>query len=601
MSLMQKLSRWNRQRLERRKFARQNKEVPDYAQWVAQHATLSTQALSQLAGDVGALGPRISVLMPTFNPDLAHLRAAVASVLSQTHQDLELCIADDASTCAEVRPCIQELAAQDPRIKFIFREANGHISAASNSALSLCTGEFVALLDQDDLLAPHALSVVAATLRRQPGLSLAYSDEDKIDENGTRFKPHFKPDWNVTLLRSQNYVCHLVVLRRSLIESIGGFRLGYEGAQDHDLLLRCAEHLRSDEVVHIPLILYHWRVHAGSTASTLGSKPYALVNGCKAVQDHLDRVGLKGTVSHEGLFYRVQHACPEVLPKVSIILLTRDRPELLASCVQSVLDKTSYPNLEILIVDNGTKDPQALEHLSRFAQDPRVQLIRDASPFNYSALNNRAARQATGTLLCLMNNDIEVLDPDWLQEMVGVASVDGVGVVGSRLYYPDGGIQHAGVILRLNGVAAHPFRRQARDDGHYMARPMLMQELSAVTAACLVTHRAVYDAVGGLDEEHLAVAFNDVDYCLKVREAGWKVIYDPHAEFIHHESVSRGRDNTPEKRERFQREVAYMKDRWHAALAADPAYNPNLTDRHENFSLSPQPRTDIRRWLQAGG
>lgn len=597
MSIFKLLSNWNRKRLDKRKFARQKKDTPSYEAWVRQHATLTPAQRRHLAESVGQLGPRISVLIPTYNPKIEHLEAAVESVLGQIHQDFEVCIADDASTNHEVRRCIQRLAARDPRIRYVFRDQNGHISAASNSALALSNSEYIALLDQDDLLPEYALAAVAATIRRQPDVGLIYSDEDKIDDRGRRFKPHFKPDWNLTLLRSQNYICNLAVFRREVMEQVGGFRVGYEGAQDHDLALRCSERLRDDQIVHIPLILYHRRAHDRSTTGTLDVKIHALNTGRMAVQDHIDRLGLQATVSNDGLFYRVRYSLRTPAPKVSILLLTRDHPELLKRCVSSVLEKTVYPNFEMVIIDNGTIDEEALDQLSKFEHDPRVKLVRDSSAFNYSWLNNEAARHASGEYFCLINNDIEVLHSDWLQEMVSVAAQPSVGVVGARLYYPDGRLQHAGIIVGLGGVASHPFRGQEKFDTHYMSRTMLMQELSAVTAACLVTSRHVYESLHGLDAEHLAVAFNDVDFCLRVRSCGLKVIFDPHAEFIHHESISRGREDTPAKKQRFEHEVQHMKKTWADWLRTDPAYNPNLTERYETFALTSKPRVSIESWV----
>lgn len=597
MSIIQTLSRWNRKRLERRKQARLKKQVPPYARWVKDFGSLSPEQAEALRQQHLGQGPLISVVIPTYNPDIAHLSAAIESVLNQIHSRVEVCIADDASTNNEVRTTIEAFAQRDPRVKFVFRESNGHISAASNSALGLATGEFVALLDQDDLLADFALAAVAKAIEDHPDVGLIYSDEDKINDSGRRFDPHFKPEWNATLLRSQNYICHLTVIRRSLIEEVGGFRQGFEGSQDHDIVLRCTEKLRSDQIVHIPLVLYHWRVHEGSTAQSLGSKPYAQINGCKAIQEHLDRLGVRATAEMDGHFYRVRYDLPESVPRVSIILLTRDRPELLRKCVQSVLSGTRYDNLELVIVDNGTVDTEALALLEGFARDPRVKLLKDPSPFNFSALNNRAVQHATGDYFCLMNNDIEVLQPDWLTEMVSVGQQPGVGAVGARLYYPDGKIQHAGVIIGIGGVAGHPFKYQTRDNSHYMARPQLMQEMMAVTAACLLTPRHVYEQLGGLDEAHLAVAFNDVDFCLRICEAGYRIVYNPYAEFVHHESMSRGREDTPEKKERFRSEVHYMLERWERWLPCDRAYNPNLTLLEENFAIAAQPRVQAHAWL----
>ena len=597
MSLIRTLSRWNHKRLERRKQAQLKKKPAPYPLWIKDVGSLSTEQASQIQLHWQNRGPLISVVMPTYNPDIAHLRAAIDSVLNQLYARFELCIADDASTRPEVRETIETYAQRDPRVKFVFREHNGHISAASNSALKLASGEFVALLDQDDLLADYALAAVAKAIESAPDAGLIYSDEDKINDSGRRFDPHFKPQWNAFLLRSQNYICHLAVMRRSLIEAVGGFREGFEGSQDHDLVLRCSERLRDDQIVHIPLVLYHWRVHEGSTAQNLDSKPYAQISGCKAIQEHLDRLGVRATVETAGQFYRVRYEPPAPPPRISLILLTRDRPELLRTCVKSVLDKTSYSNFEVIIVDNGTKDVKALKLLNDFAMDSRVKLLRDPSPFNFSELNNRAVQHATGEYLCLINNDVEVLHADWLNEMVSVGYQRGIGAVGARLYYPDGKIQHAGVILGIGGVAGHPFKRQARDDTHYMARTQLMQEMSAVTGACLLTPRSLYTQLDGMNATHLTVAFNDVDYCLRICEAGHRVVYHPYAEFIHHESVSRGREDTQEKKDRFRNEMLYMQQRWAQRLLRDPAYNPNLSLRNENFSIAEEPRIRAYEWL----
>lgn len=593
MSILQSLSRWNRLRLERRKQAKLDRRTPPYSVWIKRFDTLTPQQTAAVRAKWHERGPLISIIVPTYNPQLAHLKAAIASVQRQLYSRWELCIADDASTAPGVRELLLSLTEQDPRIQCVFRDQNGHISAASNSALALAKGEFIALLDQDDVLADHALAAMAHAIEARPQVGLIYSDEDKIDEQGRRFSPHFKPDWNAFLLRTQNYICHLVVIRRSLVMAVGGFRLGLEGSQDHDLLLRCTEQLQPHDIVHIPHVLYHWRVHDGSTARKLDSKPYAQINGCKAIQDHLARQGVNGSVEMDGMFYRVRYQPSQHAPRVSIILLTRDRPELLRSCVRSVLDQTNYDNLEIIIVDNGTANIDALALLEQFAEDPRVKLIRDPAPFNFSALNNRAAEQATGDYLCLLNNDIEVLDGNWLQEMVAVGQQAGVGIVGARLYYPNGKLQHAGVIVGLGGIAGHAFRLQSRSDSHYMARPQLTHELSAVTAACMLTPREVYRSMGGLNEAHLAVAYNDIDYCLRVNEAGLKVIYTPYAELIHHESVSRGREDTPDKRLRFQNEKRYMVTRWGEQLTCDKAYNPNLTIKGENFAIAETPRTNL--------
>lgn len=590
MSLIEIISAWNRRRLERRKFARRNRTAPDYQSWAARFSTPTPQQLEGHRLRAGSSpSPLISVLIPTYNPRPDHLEAALSSVLEQTYPWLEVCIADDASSDPSTRAIIERFAARDSRVKHVFRERNGHISAATNSALSLASGDCIALLDQDDMLAPHALSVMVEELRQHPDAQILYSDEDKIDNQGWRSHPHFKPDWNHTLALAQNYVCHLLVIRRELVQAVGGFREGLEGAQDHDLLLRCVERVSPATIRHVPQILYHWRVHERSTAKSLGSKPYAQLNGCKAVQEHLDRTGIAAKVELDGMFYRVRYQPPERWPRVSVVVPTRDRPELLARCLSTVLAQTDYPDIEFHIVDNGTTDPQALAWLDRFAADPRVRVLRDESPFNYSALNNLAVAGSSGSVICLMNNDIEVMDAGWLRQMVSSLLQPGVGIVGCRLYYPDGTLQHAGVVVGLGGTAGHIFRGQKRDDAHYMHRPMLRQEYSAVTAACLVTRKEVYEQLGGLDTD-FAVAFNDIDYCLRARKHGWKVVYDPHAEMVHHESASRGRDRTPEQKARLSSEKARLINRHADFIAHDPAYNPNLTIEHEDASLNPLPK-----------
>lgn len=583
------LSALNRRRLERRKFARRNRETPSYEEWVRRFSTPTAAQLSAWRERSRQRGqPLVSVLVPTYNPKPEHLQAAIASVMAQSHERWELCLADDASTDPQVRDLILELSAQDPRIKHVFRPKNGHISAASNSALELATGDFVALLDQDDLLAPHALSLMVAEALSHPDASLFYSDEDKVDDSGWRSQPHFKPDWNHTLALSQNYVCHLMMIRADLVREVGGFREGYEGAQDHDLLLRCAERISPTQIKHVPHVLYHWRMHERSTSKSLGTKPYAQLNGCKVVQEHLARMHRSADVQPEGLFYKVSYAPPETWPTVAVIVPTRDKPELLKKCVASILAGTDYPCVELWIVDNGTQDPQARHWLREAALDPRVRVLEDSRPFNYSALNNLAVSKTRADVLCLMNNDIEVTQPGWLKTMVLDLMQPCVGVVGARLFYPDGTLQHAGVIVGLNGTAGHIFRGQARDDSHYMYRSMLPQELSAVTAACMLTRRETFDALDGLDER-FAVAFNDIDYCLRAKEAGWKVVYQPHAELIHHESASRGKDRTKAQKDRLEQEQQLFLYRHAAHVGHDAAYNPNLSKKYEDASISAHP------------
>lgn len=551
-----------------------------YERWIALHDTLSEKDQLAIQAHVSLLAnhPLISVLIPTYNTPEAWLRHAIESVRGQLYPHWELCIADDASTAPCVRKVLEEYALLDKRIRVVFREVNGHISAASNTALGIATGEFIALLDHDDELPKHALYMVAVALNANPDLDLIYSDEDKIDESGRRFGPYFKPDWNPALFTAQNMVNHLGVYRVSLARSLGGFREGYEGSQDWDLALRFSEAIPFSRIHHIPHILYHWRAVAGSTAASSGEKPYALQAAERALSEHLQRTGFKGLISQTvGGYFRTIPKIPTPPPLVSIVIPTRNGLPLLRRCIESLLEKTRYPNYEILIVDNQSDDSEILAYLNQVATDGIARILKYDRPFNYAALNNFAVKEARGSYLCLMNNDIEVISEDWLDEMVGRAARPEIGAVGSKLYYPDNTIQHAGVILGMGGIAGHLYSRISRNSSGYMTRLLLVQNISAVTAACLVVRKDLYEEVGGLDEKNLPVAFNDVDFCLKLLEHGYQNLWTPYAELYHHESATRGLEDTPEKKSRFQGEAAYMQARWGPLLGCDPAHNPNLT------------------------
>ncbi|MDE1942804.1 MAG: glycosyltransferase [Betaproteobacteria bacterium] len=563
-----------------------------YAQWCERYEVPPRQygALRERAA-AWKDAPLISVIMPTYNSDPALLEAALESVLSQVYARWELCVADDASDRPEVHELLQRYAARDERIRWVKRPVNGHISAASNSALALAGGDFVALLDHDDRLHPLALWFMAQAILTHPDAGLLYSDEDKLDADGQRCDPYFKCDFNPELMLAQNMVSHLGCYRRSLVAAVGGFREGFEGSQDYDLALRVIDHLQPQQIVHVPRVLYHWRMTPGSTSLAAEQKPYAQQSALRAVAEHLTRRGLTGDVlpcPEAPHLQRVRFALPEPAPHVTIIIPTRDRAELLSTCVDSIRQRSSYPHYDILVVDNGSSEPDALALLARL-QAEGVRVLRDDSPFNFSALNNRAARQAQGTFLCLMNNDIEIVTPDWLEEMVSHAALPGIGAVGARLWYPNDTLQHCGVIIGLGGLAGHPHAGLPRGQSGYFGRAILQQSWSAVTAACLVIRKSTFDAVGGLDET-LAVAFNDVDFCLKVRAAGYRNVWTPYAEMIHHESASRGAEDTPAKQRRFEGEVTLMQGRWADVIRHDPAYSPNLSLRSGNFDLAQPPR-----------
>jgi glycosyltransferase involved in cell wall biosynthesis len=565
----------------------------DYGLWVRRYDTIDEFRRERLEALCAGLldRPTISIVMTTHNPKQKWLTEAIASVRRQVYPNWELCIADDASPDAAIRAILERYALEDERIKVVFREKNGHICAAANSALCLATGEWVALLDHDDLLPEHALLMVAEAIGRSPDVGLLYSDEDRIDEAGQRSSPCFKCDWNLELFRAHDMITRLGVFRRELITRLDGFRIGYEGSRDYDLALRVVELLKPEQIVHMPYVLYHRRVNSDSAASRATVKSHAQDAGVKALQDHLSRQGIDASAElTRSSFRRVRYRIPFPPPRVSLIIPTRNGFHLIRQCIESILSKTTYANYEILIIDNGSDDPETLGYLLSLNANPKIRVLRDDRPFNYSALNNMAVQHADGEYIGLLNNDIEVISPDWLDEMVGFAVQPDSGAIGACLWYPNDTLQHGGVVLGIQGVAGHAHKRIPRGSHGYFGRAVLPQWCSAVTAACLLIKKSIYLEVGGLNENDLKVAFNDVDFCLKVREAGYRNIWTPFAELYHHESATRGLEDTPEKHGRFAKEIEYMKRTWGDALVNDPAYSPNLTLHHEDFSLAWPPR-----------
>lgn len=561
-----------------------------YQYWIERHdyAGRTDDAAYREGLRAAAARPKISIVMPVYKTPIKLLDEAVRSVRDQIYTDWELCIADDASGDAALEARLSYWAKSDSRIKVTVRETNGNISAASNDAFALASGEWVVLLDHDDLLRPFALAELVLTLNTRPDAQIVYSDEDKINEQGERYAPYFKPDFSPFLFYGQNYLNHLTAHRSDNIRKVGGWREGFEGSQDYDLTLRILEHVNPSDVVHIPKILYHWRAISGSTAVAVGEKSYAWEAGLRALEEHFQRRGLDVSVgSVEGYpYYAVDWPIPDPAPLVSLIIPTRDRGALVEMCVNSVLDLSTYQNYEIIIVDNQSSDPETFAIFDRLkAKDRRVSVLKYSEEFNFSAINNFAVEQARGEIVGLVNNDIEVISPDWLENMVSLAIQDTVGCVGAMLYYPDDRIQHAGVVIGIGGVAGHSHKYAERGAQGYFARLKLVHDVSAVTAACLLVRKSVYDEVGGLNEEHLTIAFNDVDLCLKVQEAGYRNVFTPRAELYHHESISRGHEDTNEKRVRFQREVEYMLKRWATDTRADPYYSPNLTLKYEDFRI----------------
>jgi glycosyltransferase involved in cell wall biosynthesis len=575
-----------------------NIEASQYEDWLDKYEKVGNKTLSAVKKMSSSLPnqPTFSIVMPTYNPAEKWLREAIDSVLAQTYPHWELCIADDASTEKHVKQVLEQYRKKDKRIKVAYRKKNGHISEASNTALESAEGEFVVLMDHDDVIPAYALSEVAAEINAHPSVDLLYSDEDKIDEEGKRYQPHFKSGWNPDLFYSQNMISHLGVYRRSIVEKIGGFRKGYEGAQDYDLALRFIAEIDEQDIRHIPRVLYHWRAIEGSTAKTHEEKDYAAAAARNALQDYFKQThkGAKVVDANVPGYHRVKWPTPEKEPLVSLIIPTRNQVGLLRQCIESIVDKTTYKNYEILVVDNQSDEADTLEYFEVISRAKNIRVLPYDKPFNYSAINNFAVKEAKGDIIGLVNNDIEVIAPEWLSEMVSHTLRKDVGVVGAKLYYPDNSIQHAGVVLGIGAtsepVAGHMFLEYSRHDRGYFDRAVLTQNLAAVTAACFLVRKEVFEEVGGLNEKDLTVAFNDVDFCLKVLHAGYRNLWTPYAELYHHESASRGKEDTPEKQARFAKETRYMRETWKDIIDEDPYYNRNLDNDRADYKLSYPPR-----------
>ncbi|MGL6341748.1 MAG: glycosyltransferase family 2 protein [Waterburya sp.] len=530
--------------------------------------------------------PLISIIVPVYNPSESFLRQAIESVLAQVYPNWELCLADDCSTEPYVKSVLEEYAQQDNRIKVTFRPQNGHICHTSNSALELATGEYIALLDHDDLLPPHALATVVELLNKHPEADFIYSDEDKVDEKNIHKDPFFKPDWCPDSFLSRMYTCHLGIYRRSLVTEIGNFRVGFEGSQDYDLVLRVTE--KTNKIFHIPDVLYHWRIHQQSAAFNSNTKPYATNAAQKALTEALERRGELGLVTPAKFpgVYTVRYQIKE--PKlVSIIIPTKDLADLLDVCLKSIFTKTTYPHYEVIVIDNGSTEAKTSKCFDYWQQQQgdRFQVYQYNIPFNYSQINNYGVEQAQGDYLLFLNNDTEVITPDWLEAMVEQAQRSSIGAVGSLLLYPDDTIQHAGVVLGIGGVAGHSHKHLPVKQPGYISQAVSINNYSALTAACLMCRRTVFEEVGGF-EEQLAIAFNDVDFCLKIISRGYRNIYLPHVALYHYESKSRGYEDTPAKQTRFAGEINYMRQKWQELCDRDPCYNPNLTKNLEDYSLN---------------
>jgi GT2 family glycosyltransferase len=577
----------------------QSEEVKQYARWIMHHDTLTDVDRRAISQHIMQMKnpPVISVLMPTYNTPEKFLREAIDSVLNQLYPHFELCIADDASPKPHVRDILEEYAAKDSRVKLKFRKANGHISEATNSALEIATGDYVGLFDHDDLLAEHALYMMADAIL-STGAELLYCDEDKVDEKGVRYAPHFKPAWNPLYLYACNYVTHFTVVKRSRIVEVGGLHTRYNGSQDHELVLRLSHIIAHDKVQHIPFVLYHWRAFAESTALNTDAKSYAVDARLKAITCHARIIDKKAEIRLTKWGSCDVKWSVKGRPKVSILIPTRDAADMVARCVASIREKTDYAHYEILIIDNGSVEPETATLFEELKRHSNIRILPYDKPFNYSAINNFAVKHAKGSLLCLMNNDIEVVSPDWLSRMIALLQKDNVGAVGAKLLYPDGHIQHGGIIVGMGGVAGHYHRETPGYEPGYVLRASSDQYLSGVTAACMLTHKAVYEEVGGLDEAHLPIAFNDVDYCLKLRENGYLIAYSANSVLIHYESVSRGKEDTPAKKFRAHSEILTMQNRWREVLKHDPYFSPNLSLERDNLhAYTEKPRVK-KPWME---
>ena len=557
---------------------------PWYRAYIPTEETLETQRKQKFD-----YSPLISIAVPAYQTPVEFLRQMIESLIVQTYSNWELCIVNASPDNEEMQKVLAEYSAGDSRVRFCNLKENLGIAENTNRACAMTKGEFVGLLDHDDLLAPNALYEIVKILQDHPQADALYTDEDKVTtELDEHFQPHLKPDFNLDLLRSNNYICHFFVVRKSIVEKAGGFRKEFDGAQDYDFIFRCTEN--AGEVLHVPEILYHWRTHKASTADNPASKMYAFEAGKRAIEAHLERTGTKGEVSHtQDLgFYRVKYPV-QGKPLVSVIIPNKDEKETLQTCLEMLEKNTGYQNFEIIIVENNSTTDEIFRYYKELSGNRKIHLLRWGKEFNYSAINNFAVAHAKGEYLLFLNNDVKSINSDWLEEMLGVCQRPEVGGVGAKLIYPDNTIQHAGCVIGMGGIAGHMFVDMPADRTGYLHKASLLQDMSAVTAACLLMKKEVFEQAGGFTEE-LAVAFNDVDLCLKVRKNGYLIVYDPYVKLYHMESKTRGAEDSKEKVRRFQTEIEYMRCHWIDILKnGDPCYNKNLSLTKWNYSLKPIP------------
>lgn len=521
--------------------------------------------------------PEISITIPLYNTKREFLKDIMDSIVGQSYQKWELCLAD-GSTSDDVEKYLREHYLSDSRIKYKRLNKNLGIAGNTNTALNMASGEFIMLADHDDVLEKDALFEIVNLFNKNRKLDIVYTDEDLTNKNGTKYlSPRFKPDFNINFLRSINYICHIFLVRKSILDKVGGFRPEYDGAQDWDLILRCCE--QTEYIGHVPKVLYHWRAHEGSTAGNPDSKKYAIDAGRRAVAEHYRRIGLQAKIEDTGIFimFRTDFVVQNN-PKISIIICNKDQKNTLKKCVDSIINKSTYENYEIIIVENNSTERETFQYYDEIEkQTDKVRVVYYEGEFNYSKVNNFGVQYASGEYYLLLNNDTEVITENWLEKMVGYCQLQNTGIVGAKLLYPDDSVQHCGVVIGIGGFAGHILTLSDRNEVGYFGRLQAVQNVSAVTGACLMIKKSVFDKVGGLDE-HFKIALNDIDLCLKVRKLGYDIIIHPGVELYHYESKSRGLEETPEKHERFKGEISLFRNRWKKELnEGDPFYNPNLT------------------------
>lgn len=556
----------------------------DYGKWFEKHK-VTAEELEVQRNHKFPFSPTISILVPTYNTPINFLREMIDSVVNQSYSNWQLCIADGSEGNKELEAILEEYAKKDSRIVYNLLDKNRGISENTNGALDIATGDYIGLLDHDDLLTPDALYRVVEALNEDEW-DIVYTDEDKITSDLKKvMDPHFKPDFSIDLFRVHNYITHFFVVKKEVLDKAGRFDKTYDGAQDYDIMFRCIEN--ANTIKHVPMILYHWRVHEASTAGNPESKMYAYEAGRLALENHLKRMNIPATVEHTDMWamYKVTYFTTGN-PKLSIVIPNKDHIDDLDKCVKSIYEKSLYENFEFIIVENNSEDSKTFDYYKEMetAHD-NFKVVYWKGEFNYSAINNFGVREASGEYILFLNNDTELVSPDGLSQMLGICMRDEVGIVGAKLFFGDDTIQHAGIVLGFGGFAGHVFSGLRREDYGYMLRPRVNGNYSAVTAACMMTKKSVFEEVNGFTEEFV-VALNDVDYCLKVRDKKYLVVYCANSEWYHYESKSRGYEDTPEKQARFDGEVALFRSRWIKVLEeGDPYYNKNFPVTIAPFTL----------------